>query len=259
MSVRLYAVRCGGELTKRVLFDTFDDDPGAVVEIPYFFYVVQHPRGNVLFDSGAHPGLVTDPRARLGAAADSFEVRMAPGDDVVSKLAKIGMKPTDFGHVVHSHLHYDHCGGIELLPRSASYLIQKSELPFAYWPPVYQRIGYVRADFDHPVKWKELSGEYDVFDDGTVVVIPTPGHTPGHQSLLVRLDSQVILILADVAYSMEKMRARALPAVLWNPDALVDTWGRVEELESRLGAMLVCTHDPSQLATLRMAPDAWYE
>ena len=77
----------GPNLTPGVL------DASTKVEIPYFFYVVAHPEGNALFDTGGHPALIDDPRGRLGEAADAFEVTMEEGDDVVSQLDSAGFAP----------------------------------------------------------------------------------------------------------------------------------------------------------------------
>ena len=110
---------------------------------------------------------------------------------------------------------------------------------FALDPPVYQRLIYVPADFEHDLEWQELDGDHDVFGDGRVVAVSTPGHTRGHQSLMVRLDSgQTVILLADATYLLEKMRERALPAVLWSPDAMVASWERIEALEREHDAVL---------------------
>jgi N-acyl homoserine lactone hydrolase len=256
--LRLWAFHCGGDRSDRAIFDPFDPDVGTKIYAPYFFYLVQHPEGNVLFDSGVHPDLRDDPHGRLGEAAEAIVVEMGPEDDVVNQLRKIGLEPGDVQHVVQSHLHFDHAGGLEFFPDATVY-VQRRELSFAYWPSVYQRGIYIRADFDHPLHWKELEGEYDMFGDGSIVLIPTPGHTPGHQSMLVRLSEQPILLLSDVTYLMEKMRQRLLPAILWSPDDMVASWELVEDIERRLGARLICTHDVDFRETMRLAPEEWYE
>jgi N-acyl homoserine lactone hydrolase len=213
----------------------------------------------VLFDSGAHPSLATDPRQRLGDEADNWEIKMRADDGVLDHLAKIGLAAGDIGHVVQSHLHYDHAGGIEFFP-GTPIVVQRDELAFAYDPPVYQAGLYVRADFDVPgVRWLQVDGEHDLFGDGKLVLIPTPGHSKGHQSLVVELESGTVILLADAAYLVEKMRARALPAVVWSPDAMVASWERIEALERERGAELVATHDLNFAERIRLAPGAWYE
>jgi glyoxylase-like metal-dependent hydrolase (beta-lactamase superfamily II) len=257
-ALRLYALHCGGDLMDMAAFDPFDPDVGTKVYNPYFMYVVRHPQGTVLFDSGAHPQLASDPEARLGPAAADFDMRLSGDDHIERRLATIGLTPGDIDVVVQSHLHFDHAGGLEWL-RHAPVLVQRDELAFAMDPPVYQREIYVRADYDLALQWQELDGDHDVFGDERVMVIATPGHTRGHQSLLVRLDGQTIFLLADAAYLLGKMRQRSLPGVLWSPDAMIATWDRIEEIERAEDAHLMTTHELDFETSVRMAPGAWYE
>ena len=257
--IRIYAFHGGGEIADMSVFDPFHPDVGTKVDIPYFFYLVRHPDGNVLFDTGGHPDLITDPRARLGDAADAFEVTMKEGDDVVGQLAVAGLDTGEVHHVALSHLHYDHAGGIEFFP-TAQFYAQRRELEFAHWPPVYQREIYVPADFDHPVTWNELEGEYDIFGDRRVVLFPTPGHTAGHQSLLVRLDeTRAVILVADAAYLPRNIELNVLPAIVWSPDAMVASWRRIRLLQRRHNAELLFTHDLDWPKRTKVAPEKWYE
>src|SRR5581483_2192524 len=216
---------------------------GTKVYNPYFMYVITHPQGTVLFDSGAHPQMGPDPEARLGAAAADFDARITPEDHIERRLASIDLKPADIDLVIQSHLHFDHAGGLEWLAH-APVMVQREELSFAFYPPVYQRDIYVRGDFDHDLQWRPLEGDHDVFGDGRLIAFPTPGHTRGHQSLMVHLDSgQTVILLADAAYLLSKMRDRAIPGIVWSPDAMVSSWERIEALERQHDAMLIATHD----------------
>jgi N-acyl homoserine lactone hydrolase len=257
--VRIYAFHGGGEIADMSVFDPFHPDVGTKVEIPYFFYVVVHPQGNVLFDTGGHPSLIDNPRERLGDAADAFEVTMKDGDDVVSQIATAGFEPSQIDHVVLSHLHYDHAGGIEFFP-GALFYAQRRELEFAHWPPVYQREIYLRPDFDHPVEWVELEGDHDLFEDGRVLIFPTPGHTAGHQSILVRLaDERAVILVADAAYLPRNIEENVLPGIVWSPEAMVRSWQRIRALARRHGADLLFTHDLEWPRKTKVAPQEWYE
>lgn len=258
MGTRLYAFHVGGEMADMAVFDPFDPAVGTSIEIPYFFYLIQHPEGNILFDTGAHPSLMDNPHDRLGPAADTFIIKMRPGDDIPSKLGGLGLGERDVPHVALSHLHYDHAGQIALVP-DATFYVQSTELAFAHWPAVYQRALYVSADFDLPVAWKELRGEYDVFNDGTVVLFPTPGHTPGHQSMLVRLEERPQILVGDAAYLPSKMAERILPGIVWSPDAMVESWELIEEYQRRYNAEVICTHDLDWQGKTKLGPEAWYE
>jgi N-acyl homoserine lactone hydrolase len=257
-TLKLYALHCGGDMMDMALFDPFDARAGTKFYNPYFMYVITHPRGTVLFDCGAHPDLATDPESRLGPAAADFDMRLSTEDQVQRRLATLGMTPDDIDIVVQSHLHFDHAGGLAWLTH-APILVQREELTFARHPPVYQEAIYIQADFSMDLDWQELDGDYDLFDDGRLTAISTPGHTRGHQSLLVRLDGQTVFLLADAAYLVGKMRARSLPGILWSPDAIIASWDRIEEIERNEQARLMTTHELDYETSVRMAPDGWYE
>lgn len=257
--LELHALRCGGERIRMAALDPFDADPGQVVPIPWFAYLIKHPEGNVLFDTGPHPLLGTDPVSRLGTGADTWDIDVGPDDNIVSQLARAGVSPAEITRIAVSHLHLDHGGGLEFFP-DVEVLVQRKELRFAFWPPVYQRSAYARKDFEGDVRWKELSGRYDIFGDGRLVLIPTPGHTPGHQSLLVKLQNESKILVGDAAYLPQKMRDRCLPAgsLVWSPDHMVTSWEELEELQRTLGAEIICNHDPDYKGHLRVSPKEWY-
>jgi glyoxylase-like metal-dependent hydrolase (beta-lactamase superfamily II) len=98
-----------------------------------------------------------------------------------------------------------------------------------------------------------------LFGDGRVRAIATPGHTRGHQSLLVRLDGQTVFLLADAAYLVDKMRSRSLPGILWSPDAIIASWDRIEEIERSERARLITTHALDYETSVTMAPEGCYE
>jgi N-acyl homoserine lactone hydrolase len=257
--VRLYALHCGGDVMDWAAFDPFDERVGTKVYNPYFVYVITHPRGTVLFDTGIHPAMGVDPVARLGPAAAAFDTRIGPEDHIDACLGRIGLAPRDIDLVIVSHLHFDHAGGLEWLAH-APVLVQREELNFARNPPVYQRLIYVADDFEHGLQWRELDGDHDVFGDGRLLAVSTPGHSRGHQSLMVKLDSgQTVFLLADATYLLAKMRERALPGILWSPDAMVASWERIEALEREHDAMLIATHDLDYRERIKLAPEGWYE
>jgi N-acyl homoserine lactone hydrolase len=226
--VQLHALQCGGDMADWATFDPLDERSGEKVYNPYFVYVVKHPDGVVLFDSGAHPQLATDPVARMGAAAEEFVVKLDDDDAIEPVLARIRMKPRDIDLVIQSHLHFDHADGLYAFP-DTPVMVQRTELEFAQDPPAEQRD------------------------------IATPGHTKGHQSLLVELDSQVVFLLADAAYLLPKMRERRPPGVLWDRDAILASWDKVEVIECERDAFLIATHDLDYRGRIKIAPDEHHE
>lgn len=255
--IRVYALFCGGDYMDMALVDPFDENTGTKVFTPYYAYLITHPEGNVLFDTAGHPDLATDPHSRMGAAADTFKIKMAAEEWVVPQLAKLGLQPEDVSTVIQSHLHFDHTGALAWF-KHASVLVQVEELEFARNPPVYQSAAFIQADFDADLHWVELNGEHDVFGDGMLKCIPTPGHTRGHQSLWIDLPSRPIFLLADAHYSLAKLRQRRMPGLLWNPDALIETWDKIEEIERKTNACLIVTHELDFETSVPKSPKEYY-
>jgi N-acyl homoserine lactone hydrolase len=254
MAIRIYAFQCGGDRASKAVYDPLDSDVATIVFGPYFFFLIRHPLGNVLFDTGLHlkwrsPGV---------AGSQALAVEMGPDDDAVSKLAVVGLGPEEISHVIVSHLHFDHAGGLQFFP-DADIIVQERELQFAHWPSVFQRDIYDRDDFDHKLRWVEINGDYDVFGDGKIVTTPTPGHTPGHQSAIVRLDGGMHVLAGDAHYLCSKMRQRRLPAIVWNIDEMYRSWLKLEELERMYGARLIFTHEMDPAEAKPVPPDHWYE
>lgn len=255
--MRMWALQCGGEWTDMAFFDLFHPRVGTKVFIPYLAYLIEHPAGTVLFDTGPHPQLADDPAARLGSTAETYQIEVAHSQLLVNQLEALRVRPGDVTDIVISHLHYDHAGALERFP-SAKVHVQRAEREFAAQPPVYQAGDYVPADFDGDVRWHELDGDTDLFDDGKLFAFTTPGHTRGHQSLLVRLPGRAVVLVGDAAPHPRTLAERALPAVLWNPDEMVASWQRLELVAAENDASLIFPHDPDFRSTMTLGPDACY-
>lgn len=251
--MKLHAFHCGSEVTDMAFFSPFHPDVGTKVAIPYLAFLIEHDQGLVLFDCGPHPDLHLDPATRLGGTAETYEIQVGPDDDLASQMRSGGWDPLAVRHVVLSHLHYDHAGGMTSFPQ-ATFHIQAPEREFAATPPVYQAGDYVAADFALDVNWQEVQGSHDLFGDGRLELTATPGHTPGHQSLIVRLESQTIVLVGDAAPHARTLTEQALPAVLWNPDHMVASWDLLRGLAEDDHAFLVFPHDPEFRDWLRLAP-----
>jgi glyoxylase-like metal-dependent hydrolase (beta-lactamase superfamily II) len=248
---------CGGRLDLDLSTFFPDRPPGARYTVPIPCVLVVHPRGRLLFDTGVHRQAIVDPVGRLGAdRARRFGVRSRPGEEVVGQLALVGLAPDAVTHVANSHLHFDHCGGNEFFP-GATFLVQRAELDAARAVDRQNpgRFNPSFRDFDLPLAYRPVDGEHDVFGDGTVTLLPTPGHTPGHQSLSVRLpDGARFLFAADACYTREHMDRDLLPGVLWDPALMRRSLALLRGLRDGEGTTVVYGHDAEQWDGMARAP-----
>ncbi len=258
--MKLYAFT-SGFLTCDKSAITFGRGVGTPFTVPVPYYLIQHPKGNVLFDLGNALACARDPRKHWGAVLDVYNIKMSEDDYVVNNLKKIGVQPEDINYIVMSHLHLDHAGGVGDFP-NAKYFVQKQELRWAYAPDFYQRLAYIRADFDKPVPWLQLDGHnddrFDIFGDGKLIIWFTPGHTPGGQSLVVKLNAGTFVLTGDSVYTMEVLHEPVLPGLGWDQEIVVASIQRMKMAEELWGYKIITGHDPDVWASLKHAPE-YYE
>ena len=252
--IRVYAL-CTGAIEIDRASMVSDLTPGQRWTVPVLSFLVDHPRGKLLFDTGVHCQARVDPAGRLGPErAKRLTVKSAEGDDVLPQLARLGLGADDVRYVVNSHLHFDHCGGNEFFPH-ATFLVQRPELEAARRPGFVPSYSPSPIDFDHALDYQTIDGDHDVFGDGSVVLIPTYGHTPGHQSLVVRAGKGSQLVCAsDACYTRENMDRDVLPNVLWNASAMRDSLATLRKLRDHGGATMFYGHDPAQWEATPRAP-----
>jgi N-acyl homoserine lactone hydrolase len=180
------------------------------LELPVPAFLVEHPgAGAMLIDTGFHPSVAVEPRKNLGRVAQTLfkDVRMDAEQAATAQLRAKGVEPSRVKVVVMTHLHMDHASAISEFP-DATFLVSRAE--WAAATSKGQLHGYVRRQFDHAFDYRLLDFEgpdvasfasfgrsFDVFGDGSVRCVYTPGHTPGHLSVVVRLRRREALVAAD--------------------------------------------------------------
>jgi glyoxylase-like metal-dependent hydrolase (beta-lactamase superfamily II) len=182
---------------------TYPKDQDRDVMMPVNMYIIDHPKGLVVFDTGNNVA-ISDGNCKShwnSWICDNLQPSQTRAEVIDKLLEKVGYRVGDVKIVITSHSHLDHIGNIEMFP-DAIHVIQKKELYQAWWPEKFQRGGaHVMADYDdaRDFTYFELDGDYDLFGDGSMVVISTPGHTLGHQSVKVRMAETGTVILAQDA------------------------------------------------------------
>ena len=213
-------------------------------------YLIVHPRGTVMVDAGAVP----DSHFK-GDGSPVIEGVVTATKPVLPQLAAAGYQPKDVTYFVLSHYHSDHTGNANEFA-SATWIVQKAERDYMF--------GEKPEGIIQPATYSALRGsimrilnneDLDVFGDGTVRLISAPGHTPGHQVLLVRLPKRGPVLLAGDLYHYPEERARGiLPTFEFNAEQSRAARAKVEALIKETGAELWIEHDMATHATLPKPP-----
>lgn len=226
---------------------------------PVSFYVIKHPKGNVMFDTGNNDKTITDPDGWWGPLAKGFGLKMTKDDAIPVQLAKIGLKPDDIKYVVVGHLHLDHGGNVGQF-KNSTLVAQDDEFKAAWWPDVGFSVYYIPGDFADTknVKTIRLSGDFDLFNDGTVRIIRAPGHTPGSQFMAVKLPKTGTAILtSDVVYLQESLDKNLIPPIpgTQNPGDAYKSYEKIRHIRDVEGAKLFIGHDPELFKAAKKAPE----
>jgi glyoxylase-like metal-dependent hydrolase (beta-lactamase superfamily II) len=158
---------------------------------------------------------------------------------LAAQLEEIHVKPSDIKLMAVSHCHPDHAGNVDMFPNTLM-LVQRVEYEWAG-----SRQDTVAFGKKHPVKL--IDGDYDIFGDGSLVLLSTPGHTPGHQSLLVKLPKTGSVILSgDVVHFQTSFDHRYVPGNNWNEQASVQSMDKIAAIMAKEHAQLWINHDQDQ-------------
>ena len=247
--MRLYAMTCGW-LTGPL--GNFLAGAEGQIRVPVPCFLIDHPNGPVLFDTGMHPQTQTDPQARLGGLTRIFGVEFQPGEEVSARLQEIGVDAARVRYLINSHLHFDHTGGNGAIP-NARLVVQRRE-----WEAGHDA-DQIRKQFYNPLDYQlghdvlAVDGEHDLFGDGRIVCFPTYGHTPGHQSLRLRLDHGTVVLTADACYLRRTLDEMHLPSVVDDPEAMRRSLEHLRTLRDA-GARIIYGHDPEAWITVPQAP-----
>lgn len=238
---RLYIMDCG----HNAAIDQSRWSPGVNVgkpiELSDSCYLIRHGREWLLWDTG-YPDSVAD-KPVTTPVGTATRARTLAG-----QLAEIGVKPSDIRFIAVSHTHGDHVGNVDMFP-SSSLLIQAAEVDWAFAPDK-------RPPFKAERPIRKLAGDFDVFGDGTVRIISTPGHTPGHQSLLVQLPRTGWVVLSgDAAHFKDNWDNRRVASMNTSAEQTQASFKRIAEVMVEKKAELWINHDKAQSRSQKHSPE----
>ncbi|HEX8854765.1 MAG TPA: N-acyl homoserine lactonase family protein [Thermoleophilaceae bacterium] len=228
------------------------------VRIPIQSFLLEHPGvGHVLIDTGFHPSVAVDPKknlGRLGTLAFSG-IEMDAADAVPARLRAMGIDPHDVGVVVMTHLHSDHASAISEFG-GATFVFSRAEWEAAGEPGGTRR-GYVKSQFDHAFDYRTIDFDspevdsfatfgraVDLFGDGSVRLVYTPGHTRGHVSVIARLADREALVAGDAIYTMRTLREGAVPWLTQDEHRFKRSLREIQLYAKQTpGALIVPGHD----------------
>jgi N-acyl homoserine lactone hydrolase len=249
---RMYVINCGENHVPDVSRWT----PGVNVGKPHVFanhcYLIRHAKGWMLWDTGNPDRLAALPRGQTSPVGITAFMKKP----LAESLKEIGIKPAEIEHVAMSHFHGDHSGNANMFAVSTVYM-QEKEYAVVFGPEP-QKAGVVPANFEKlkGAKVVQLDGDHDVFGDGTVVIKTAPGHTVGHQVLVVRLPrTGRVLLTGDMVHLMYSWQNRVVPSFNFDVAQSGHTIDRLKTWAAENGAQVWINHDREQHAKMPKAPE----
>ena len=186
-------------------------------ELPVSCYLIEHPRGRVLIDSGWNSKYVTEKPHRFFGLLDQISTPiLEPGESIDCQLANMHLKPLDINYLFFSHLDFDHTSGLALLEGVRS--VQAAEEEIADAKKYFYR--YVRKNWEFadlkPFYYDKtgigpVGKSHDVFQDGSVLLVNTPGHSHGHFSAVISANGKYVVLAGDAVYTQKSIRERRIP------------------------------------------------
>jgi N-acyl homoserine lactone hydrolase len=239
------------------LIPTIPKEKQRDITIPVSMWVIDHAKGLIVFDTGNNVAISdsTDNCKKYWAPGncDFLKPSQKRGDVIDAQLKTLGYDASKVKVVVSSHSHLDHIGNIEMFP-NAIHVIQKKELYQGWFPEKFQGRttpgSFVMADIDNAREFNylELDGDYDLFGDGSVMILSTPGHTLGHQSMKVQLGSGKGMIISQDAIWMQENLDGHPAGLNYSVMDYTKSVNRLKFMRDLEGADIFMAHDQDQYA-----------
>ncbi len=242
---KLYVLNCGEGVAGDISRWSPGENEGKSMDFVDNCYLIKHAQGWLLWDTGISDAVAAMPNGL--APSDPKAVFWRRPKTLAAQLDQLGVTPADIKAMAVSHTHPDHIGNVEMFPTTMLY-VQKAEYE---WPAANNE---PRFKPGHPVT--KLEGDRDVFGDGSVTILSTPGHTPGHQSLLVKLPHTGALVLSgDAVHFKSNWDNRGVPALNFSKEQTLASMQKISDTLANEKAQLWINHDKAQRDGLKMSPE----
>jgi N-acyl homoserine lactone hydrolase len=256
---KLFRLDCGRSLANDESVWTPGENVGRSIEFSSTCWLIKRGSQWLLWDTGVPESAHSDPR---GWSTLPKLIVYHLDKTLTDQFAEIGLKPSDITHVAISHTHGDHIGNMGLFPNS-KILMQRAEHDWISSPNgpndnVNQLMALARELLGTPKNLQLIDGDTDVFGDGSVTLVSTPGHTPGHQSLLVHLKNSGFIILSgDVVHLEESFDKDIVPSLNTSKQESIASMERIRQMIPTYKAKLFINHDKKQEDKLRLLPASY--
>jgi N-acyl homoserine lactone hydrolase len=254
---KLYRLDGGHSLANDESVWTPGENVGRSIEFSSTCWLMQRGNEWLLWDTGVPESALNDPK---GWSTLPKLIVYHLDKTLTDQLATIGLKPIDITYVALSHTHGDHIGNVSLFPNSIV-LIQRAEYEWISSPDgpndnVNQLKALARKLLGTPKHLRLLDGDTDIFGDGSVTLVSTPGHTPGSQSLLVHLKNSGFIILSgDVVHLDDNFTKNTVPSLNTDKAASIVSMERIRRMIDTYKAKLFINHDKAESDTLKLLPE----
>jgi len=239
-------------------------DRSSFMRVPVPAFLVEHPGvGPVMIDTGLHPSVGVDPKQNFGRLRGSFArgIQMAPEQAALAQLRARGLDAADVRLVLMTHMHPDHASAISEFPDS-TFVLSKQE-----WDAVNDAKltdGYVKSQYDYGFDYRTFDFDsrgtdsfatfgrsFDIFGDGSIHAVFTPGHTLGHTSYVLRLRDREVLVASDALYTMRTLEESVLPHKMADEHQFRRSLKEIQRYRERTpGALIIPGHDWDSFSAL---------
>lgn len=256
---KLYRLDCGHSLANDESVWTPGENVGRSIEFSSTCWLIKRGNEWVLWDTGVPQATLNDPK---GWSTLPKLIVYHLDKTITGQLAEIGLKTSDVTYVALSHTHGDHVGNVGLFPNS-TIVMQRAEYSWIQSADgtndnVNQLKALARNLLGTPKHLRLIDGDTDLFGDGSVTLVSTPGHTPGSQSLLVHLKSSGFIILSgDVVHLANNFEKNIIPALNTDKEASIASMGKVKRMIATYNAKLFINHDKTQADMLKLLPASY--